>query len=142
MIVVPNVALLNNLSWFFQVGGAPLPPLQLSLYVNDLWPNDETVMGDFVKATGSWYQDQEVTLGTWSVAVQPDDSAQATFDTEFQWTSNVGAGTVFGYYVYDPVSDKLSWCERFDVPIALEPGREIKLRPRFSRWSRYLPSPP
>lgn len=141
-IVVPNASLQAFGYWLFAHGGAGMPDLQLSLFSNDLTPDADTTFGDFVESAFTGYSPEPMPNGDWAIGIQPPDSALATFNEEFQWTSGSDSGMVYGYYVYQPGADNLAWCQRFDSPVPLEIGTVIKVRPKLGLWSRYLPPGP
>lgn len=140
-IVVPNIALTNDLYWLLNVSGSGMTGVTLSLFVNDLTPDADTVLADFVKATFGGYADVTLPGPGWGSFEPLDPGAQSTYGTEFEWVSTTAGGTVYGYYVHDAVNSALAWCQRFDVPAPLVVGTVIKVRPKLAMFSRYLPTP-
>ena len=138
-IVVPEGGAEYLLSWLLKPASSTFAQLTLGLFVNDYTPVWDSELTDFVEASGSWYSSETVDPDTWAVAPGDDSNVYGTYDTEFQWTSDTGTGTVFGYFLYEPNTGQLIWCQRFDTPITLQVGREIKIRPKLALWSRCIP---
>ena len=138
-IVVPQYGAGNMLNWLLSGGADPMTALEFRLFVNDYEPGWPTGVTDFVEASGTWYEPKTVSPGLWTVDAPSTPPSLATYDEEFEWTSDTGTGTVYGYYLVKTADETVIWCQRFDVPIVLAEGLMFKIRPKLSEWSRCIP---
>lgn len=138
-IVVPEVGAASMTYWLLNPSLIPFPTLSLCQFVNDIEPDWDTVAGDFVEASYDGYERKTVEPGMWDVAIGDDPPIVGTYQEQFTWTAGTDSGTVYGYYLLWESESQAIWCQRFDVPITLEDGLVIKIRPKLSLWSRCIP---
>ena len=109
-LIVPLAALPKHLDYLV---GAWQTPVTLKLFQNDLTPDADTVLGDFVEADFTGYTSKNASaLGFSAAAVVPPRALVSS--GPFTWTVGnpvITGNYVFGYYVIDGFGDLL-WCER------------------------------
>lgn len=95
--------------------------IRLSLFKNNYTVIDATVLADFTKADFTGYADAS-TLTFGAVVTNVDGKAETdSVVKSFTYTALAGSQTVYGYYLWDNVLNKLILAENFSAPIVLTP---------------------
>lgn len=81
--------------------------IKLKIFKNDITPNDNTVVGDFIETDIIGYFAKTLAGANWTVT-----NGVATFAEQiFTYTSGK---THYGYYVTNSDGTAVLWCETFD----------------------------
>lgn len=108
------------------------PLLQLRLYSNDKTPAEGDDINDYTEVVGGGYYSRILSLGGWFISA----AGVATYTTQdftFESTPS-GPGTVYGYYVINPITGVLRWAERFPeevLPFTPITDTLIRITPKF-----------
>jgi hypothetical protein len=109
------------------------------LWVNDLVPDNNTVLASLTPATFPGYSFVTLMPGTWTVPDVVDGCATSTYGTTpLQWiVSGPTTETVYGYALTDPTAGVLRFIQRFDdsdiTPLAI--GSRVVLLPQYTLTS-------
>lgn len=114
------------------LGRVLLPTLTVRLYQNDITPNANNVLGDFVAATFPGYTDQVIQPGMSAPIVNPGGQAFSQ-SAVLSWVRGAGVGTqtIYGYVVFttDGSGNTIFGAERFATPRTLSlPGESLTLQ--------------
>lgn len=114
--VVPRIAMLDLMTKI-RDNYAIDSSTELRLFQNDIVPDMNTVIGDFVEADFTGYA---VVLGGSDTAAFVDENGQGILEPQhgvFVMTADTVTNTVFGFYaVEQDAPDILRFCRRFDTP--------------------------
>lgn len=89
-------------SYFKKTQPAGGDNLTLKLFVNDITPADDDVVGDYMEAVGGGYAAKTLTAGSWSIA--PNAGVIEASYAEQVWLFTGGLTTnttIYGYYIVD-----------------------------------------
>lgn len=137
-IVAPNQGLPDLLAWLLVSTSTP-PDLVLTLWVNDLTPDQETVFVDLDRATFGGFTERLMNRSAWTAPAVAADHAVSTWGTvPFEWTVAADPQTVYGWAAYEPFSEHLIFVERFDTPRALAVGGVFGVLPRVTLTTERL----
>lgn len=118
-LVVPNVGEVLMLKYALN-HTAPGDPV-LRLFVNDITPDDDTVVEDLTEATEAGYS--AITLTGTEFTISTNGSGDTVAEYAEQTFTFTEAATVYGYYVTDAAGTGLLWVERFsDAPHTFPSG--------------------
>lgn len=108
-IIVPDVGEVEAVTLMLT------PNLELKLYSNDKTPAEGDDINDYIEVVGGGYFDRTLILANWTISA----AGIATYTTQdFTFSSTPsGPGTVYGYYVVNPLTGVLRWAERFPEPV-------------------------
>lgn len=88
--------------------------VKVHLFVNDVTPSDDTVLGDLTECTADGYAAEVLTGTSFTIATNTGTTTAEYAQITFELT---GTATVYGYYVTDNAGTGLLWVERFaDAP--------------------------
>jgi hypothetical protein len=138
MILVPNVALLKILELIFK-DTSPVNQT-LRLFTNDLTPDEDTVLTDFIEMSGLSYAVITLTRSEWTAALSGGVPTIENLEKTFTFTQGTPA-TIYGYYVtFNDGSDRLLYCERFDGPstVGATGDDTIKIVPKVTQKTEIL----
>lgn len=110
----------------------------LKLFVNNITPDGDTVVGDFTEATGGGYAAKSLTGTSWTVTTNASDEGEATYAAQtFTFTGALTTNTtIYGYYVVQASSGALLWCERFASTFTpAVNGDALTFTPKFQAFS-------
>lgn len=111
--------------------------VKLSLFKNNITPDENTVFSDFTKADFTGYADSVVTLGA-PTTVAGKSTVTATAPAAFVMGTPGTGNTIYGYYVWIPATTILLWCEKFDnAPVLANAGDEIDVTLVFTLFSEF-----
>lgn len=106
-------------------------PLELRLYVNDLYPQRSTVLADYTEASFGGYSRRVIDRADWDVATVDDEHkarVQLSAGPE-TWTPTGGVETVYGCILVAPDVGKVRYARRFTTPRVLEVGVPLAVMP-------------
>lgn len=133
MIVIPNEGARRLLELTMRAALVVDETFNLRLFKNDLTPDADTVLGDFVEATFSGYYRRDLARSAWSAPATVGTRAVVEHTgNPLVFSAGSGSQVIYGYYVYSPVSGAVAWCERFDVPRTVAPGSPLFLVVKFA----------
>ncbi len=116
---------------------------RLVFWVNDITPDNATVLADLVQATWGGYSFVTLMPGVWTDPVVDDGCATSTYGTTaLQWNVlNAMGQTNYGYALLDPGAGVIRFIQRFDdADIApLQTGGNVLLLPRYTLTSAACP---
>jgi len=124
-IVTPDCGEVRLLGW--ALNNVTQQNQTLKLFVNDVTPDDDTVVGDFTECTATGYAAKTLTKGSWTVATAVGVTS-ATYATQ-TFTITALTADCYGYYVIDANAGTLLWCERFSSSEPLYAGKSISIVP-------------
>jgi hypothetical protein len=102
--------------------GAPLEEPTLILFVNQVTPTKETVIGDLVEATFNGYAEvEELVFGTPYQNVNGQAQMNAP-SVDFVSTDGVIQETVFGWALVNAAKTALYYCELLTTPVPITAG--------------------
>lgn len=117
---------------------ALLANLKMRIFVNNITPDANTVIGDFTEATFTGYS--AASLTTWSAPSIDGTGASisTTVQGQFTGTSGGGTGNMYGYYLTDSGGTTLYGCERFaGAPIAQAQNVVFQVTDTYSVITRF-----
>jgi hypothetical protein len=100
----------------------------LRLFVNDLTPDGDTVIGSFTECTKSGYSAELLSSGNWNIQETGNQAVASYPQIEFSMPTVSGAFTVYGYYVQDVATSGLAWSERFSSSVPFSNGVNAIIR--------------
>lgn len=110
--------------------------LSLRLFKNDFVPSASTVLGSFVEADFTGYYRRDLPRADWSAPATVNGRARSEHGTApLVWTNTGAAQTVYGYYILDPGTAFIWWCERFDTERELNTGDRLVVKPALTARS-------
>ena len=106
--------------------------LTLKLFVTDVTPTQDSVVGDFTEAVGGGYAAKTLTNGSWTVTPGNDPSDALYAAQDFVFTGPLTTNTdIYGYYVVDD-DDVLVWAEkRASTYTPANNGDTLRITPAF-----------
>jgi hypothetical protein len=118
-IVCPDVGEVLLLKYMLNHTAAT--DVKMHLYVSDITPAEDDVVGDYTpnEASDSYYTAATLTGTSWTVATVTGTSSATYAQQVFSFS---GTANVYGYYVTDNADTNLLWAERFDAAPFLLPG--------------------
>jgi len=141
--LLPNEGIAQQLA---SILSAPIPgllPWTLILWVNDITPDADTVLGDLVEATFPGYARATLSRADWTVPVVHSGCAHSTWGTDpiLWFVTGPTSDVVYGYAMVDLILGVLRTVQRFDnadiQPLA--PGQRIALLPEYTLTSAPCP---
>lgn len=84
--------------------------VKLHLYVNNVTPDEDTLLGDLTEASDPSYAAISLTGANWTIATVANVTTGSYASQRFTFT---GGATVYGYYFTDASETNLLWVERF-----------------------------
>lgn len=140
-LVLPNDGLPSLLQWMLREAIAGVPDLVFTLWVNDLEPDQDTVLADLTIASFGGFQEQTLTRAGWTSPVIDAGQAVSTWGTvPTEWTVTQGPEEIFGWAAYNPDTLQLVIVERFDVSRTPGVGEKIAVLPRVTLGT-FVPCP-
>jgi hypothetical protein len=137
--IIPNEGLPAVLKRLLDPAGSGSATWRAVLWVNDLVPDEDTVLADLTQATFGGYAFATLTPGTWTAATVVAGCATSTWGTvPITWTVSLAAGqTVYGWAMRDATVPQLRFVQRFDDGdiFPLEDAMKVKLLPTFTLTS-------
>ena len=95
--------------------------VKLKLFINNVTPAEDDVVGTYTEATGAGYAAKTLTGGSWTVETDTGVTTAEYAEQEFVFTG--AQANVYGYYVTDSAGTGLLWAERFtDGPYSIPAG--------------------
>jgi hypothetical protein len=132
-LVLPNEGLTDWLDWMIRNTGSDAPDLILSLFVNDLVPDQGTVLADMTAASFGGFSERNLTRSGWTVPVIVSDEGVSTWGiTPIVWNATTSSEVLYGWFAYQFATMRLMVAERFDVPRPVSAGDVVSLLPRFT----------
>jgi len=130
-LVVPNVGEAEMLK---RIVGDATTDVHLHLFVDNITPDEATVIGDFTEVFSQNYALKPL-AGTWTVGTLGDPTP-ITYPQEtwtFDGTGDGLAFSAYGYFVTADDDTTLLWTERFtDAPYNIpDTGGSISITPRL-----------
>lgn len=108
------------LSLLFKDAAVPALPWYLILYSNNYVPLATSTLANFTQASFTGYSPVELTRATWQAPVMVGNKALIQYDTTPQtWTATAGFQTIYGYVIFQGVTNTGIIAERFATPIDL-----------------------
>lgn len=121
------------LSLLFKDAAVPALPWYLILYSNNFVPLETSVLADFTQATFTGYSPVELTRATWQAPVMVGNKALIQYDTVPQtWTATAGFQTIYGYVIFQGVTNTGIIAERFATPVDLTLYPVVGVLPRVT----------
>jgi len=116
------------------IGGAPATQdLSVGLYVNNVSPTSETVIGDLTECTAPGYSEQALTFGSWTGSTTSGVADYSYPAVTFTMTGSGGGQTIYGHFIKDTVSGHLLrsqlWGTSFAIPSG---GGVVTVTPAWS----------
>lgn len=116
---------------------------ELGLFVNDLDPDQDTVLADIEEPTWPGYTRFTLARSDWTDPVIDSDHAVSTWKTEPQIWLNDGSDspTIFGAFMVDPTAGVLRLLQRFDPGDVrvLDPLGVVTYLPRVTLTTEDIP---
>lgn len=136
-LVMPNEGLCDLLDYMLRRAISGVLDLQLVLWLNDIEPDQLTVLGDLLTPVAlPGYSPVTLTRSAWTPAAIIDDRAVSTWGTTpILWTIGAYPQTVYGYAIVDVVLGVIRFVQRFDVPVDLSLGIILGVLPRVTLTS-------
>lgn len=132
-LVAPNngLNLFNALLW--KDAAVPALPWYLVLYSNNFTPTQASVIADFTEATFTGYSAVELNRATWQAPALVGNKSQIQYGTTpITWTATAGFQTIYGYVIFEGVSNKLLIAEKFATAVDLNLYPVIGVLPRVT----------
>lgn len=116
------------------IGGAPpTQDLKVGLYVNNVSPTSETVIGDLTKCTATGFAEVALSFGSWTGSTTSGVADYSYPAVTFTMTDSGGSQTIYGHYIYDATSGYLLrsqlWGTSFPIPSG---GAVVTVTPAWS----------
>lgn len=128
-LVIPDEGALELLVWQLKAALAADVPLSVGLYKNDYHPAKSSHWTDFAQADFPGYFRQDVPRSGWGDPVIVDGRASSTHGAvPFEWANTGDPQTLYGYFVLNPATFKVTWAERFASAQLLATGGKLKVR--------------
>lgn len=130
----------RGLKWLLDNPDTALVPWELLLFVNDLEPDEDTVLADIEEPTWGGYARVTLDPATWTAPFLEAHEVRSDYGTEPVEFANDGGPTEtpHGFGIFDPGNGVLVYAERFDAgdiaPVA--DGESKFILPRVTRRSR------
>lgn len=104
--------------------------VELRLFVNDIVPDEGTVVGDLIECSAAGYAAKTLPGANWTISTDANDVTTAEYPEQIFSLSE--AATIYGYYVTS--NGVLLWLERFpDAPWTFpDNGGDAKVTPRYT----------
>jgi hypothetical protein len=132
-LVFPNIGKPRLLQFVLQRNAGGIPDWELLLWINNIVPNEDSVIEDLTEATFTGYSRETLTRAAWTNPVIVANKAVSTWGTTpIVWTDTAGVETVFGYAAVDPTDNVLIMLERFAFPVAMVVGAIVGVLPRVT----------
>jgi hypothetical protein len=132
-LVLPNEGLVTWLNWLIKDTGGSPPDLVLTLFINDLVPDQATTFSDLERADFNGFMELVMGRSNWTSPIIEDGRATSQWKSvPTEWTVVADPETVYGWAAYLPFPERLMIVERFDVPRPLIVGDTLRVLPRFS----------
>jgi len=118
-------------------------PLELRLFVNDLYPARGTVLADYVEAAFTGYTRRVINRIDWDApTIEADHVARITPAAGAQEYTPLSDGeTVYGLLLVRPAAGVVSFAARFDEPHELELGQTFGVQPIVTLRSELQSAP-
>jgi hypothetical protein len=117
------------------------PDWLVGLFVNNITPDRETVLGDFVEPSWPGYGRVELFTFDWQSPVIVDDRAELVYGSSpIAWANDGSIQTVFGYFVVNDLDDGIMWAEAFGTPRVMPSDAVLQLD--LKQYVRNDPDPP
>jgi hypothetical protein len=121
-VVIPTEGQLELISWIYRTAGTDQ---RFRLFSNDIQPDQDTLVGDFVEANFAGYSFRSLHRTGWLPASQHSvQQARIQYGTDLTWTP-AGNQTIYGYYVTNQPGTKVLWAHRFAAPRSIQSGVEF-----------------
>jgi hypothetical protein len=137
--VFVNEGLARGLKWLLSNPDTALVPWELLLFVNDLEPDEGTVLANLTEPTWGAYARVTIDPAEWTAPFLMDNEVTSDWGTEPVEFFNVGGPTEtpFGFAFFDPGNGALVYAERFDDGdiTAVADGESKFILPRVTRRS-------
>lgn len=119
-LVVLNTGKPLLISLLFKDAAVPALPWYLVLYKNNFTPLETSVLADFTEATFTGYSPEELTRATWQAPAMVANKALIQYGTgPITWTATAAFQTIYGYLIFQGVTNTGIIAERFATPIDL-----------------------
>lgn len=130
LMVAPNEGKLLLLAWLLKVDPTTAFPLKLALFINDITPDDDTVLADFDPATFDDSDPIDIARSEFSTPAIVSNVAYTTRTPVPSWTcTSGGPETAYGWFLYDAAAGKCVLTQRFDSPRVMDTGATESLDP-------------
>ena len=137
--LIPDEGLAAWLKRVVDPAGASPASWRLILWVNDLDPDNATVLASLTQASFGGYNFLTLMPGAWTAPAVVSGCATTTYTTDaYTWyVTNAMGQTVYGWALTDPGAGELRFIQRFDdADIApLETGGRLLLLPTLTMTS-------
>lgn len=106
----------------------------LGLYVNNVTPDDATVLATLTEMSTHGYAAKTLTKTSWSVAAGSSGQPATASYAAQTWTFTAAAAvSVYGYFVKDVTTGLLLWAEKFATAKSVEnAGDQIIITPKIT----------
>lgn len=137
--IIPDEGIAATLQRILDPAGASPASWRLTLWVNDLVPDANTVLASLMEATFPGYSFVTLMPGAWTAADVVDGCGKSTYTTTPQtwFVTGPTTETIYGYALSDPGAGQLRFIQRFDdadiQPLVI--GNRVVLLPRYSLTS-------
>lgn len=119
-LVVLNEGSPLLLSLIWRDAAVPALPWYLILYSNNFTPTPASVLANFTQATFTGYSPSELTRGNWQAPTMVGNKSRIQYGTApITWTATAGFQTIYGYVIFQGVTNTGIIAERFATPIDL-----------------------
>ena len=133
-IIVPSVSEKDLLE--FMTGKATPTSWVLRLFVNNITPDDNTVLANLTEMTTNGYVTKALANANFiAVAGAVSFPATSTYNAALTWTftASGGSNVVYGYYVTEVGNGRLQWIELFPTPKTVaNAGDQIIITPTIT----------
>jgi len=105
----------------------------LRLYVNDFFPDSDTIFKDFEEPSGSGYFPANIVAKKWDIFKNNSGFYEAEYPVQkFSFAGPMGS--VYGYFLTKFGTEKILWAKRFsEGPFIIKnAGDFIDIEPKFS----------
>jgi len=138
--IVPNQGLTRALYRILVNEDTLMTPWQMLLFVNDVTPDEDTVLADLVEPGWLGYSRRTLLAGGWTTPVVAGVYAKSTYgvDPIVFTNTTLPAVTNYGWAIYDPLLSELRLVQRFDPGDIREitVGGAVKVLPGFTHRSQ------
>jgi len=127
-LVLTNEGLPILLSLLLKDAAVPVSPWVLMLWSNDIGIDPDTVLADLVPATFAGYFPVVVDRSSWAAPLAAGGQANTRWGAAmYEWPCTGGDQEIFGYAVFDSLTFKTLWVERFGASRVAVTGEDFGL---------------
>jgi hypothetical protein len=141
--LLPDEGIGDLLEYILKRSISGVVPWQLIFFVNDITPDNTTVLADLTEATWGGYSRVDLDRDTWTVPDVNPNCAHSTWgvDAIVYFVTSGPLETNYGYAYIDPTEGVIRFIQRFDAPdiAPVEVGGKVTILPAFTLTTAECP---